>query len=175
MKITQEYARECLNYDPETGIFRWKKRPIHHFPSTHSANQSNSHFEDKQAGSIDKIGYLVIVLSQKRHKAHRLAWLMINGNMPKSCIDHVNGVKTDNRFMNLREATVSQNSRNSKLRSSNSSGHKGVTWSNDRNKWIGRVMIDGKTHQKRFDHIEEASSWCKKMRTTHHSEFANHG
>ena len=110
-KLTQEKLKTLLNYNPETGIFTWKKR-----------NQNIS-------GTINNKGYVVIQINNKIYLAHRLAWLYMTGLWPKNDIDHFNQVRTDNRFFNLREATRKENCQNvHKPHPNNSSGYLGVYW-----------------------------------------------
>ena len=63
-------------------------------------------------------GYLyVYVPTQGRTVgAHRLAWFLAMGRWPKGVIDHKNGVRTDNRFFNLRDVSVAENSRAARRR-----------------------------------------------------------
>ena len=94
----EDTLREHLQYDSETGLFLRKK----------------GRNKEKIAGSISSNGYVVIKVSNKAYMAHRLAWLFMTGAFPFLFIDHVNGVKNDNSFSNLREVTKSQNSQNVK-------------------------------------------------------------
>lgn len=115
MSLTAERLREVLDYDPETGVFRWRK--LRHRPA-------------KDVGSIAGCpkgdGYWVIMVDRRRYRAHRLAWLYMTGAWPKLDIDHKNGIEDDNRFVNLREATQMQNQRNCRRHRHNTSGFKGV-------------------------------------------------
>jgi hypothetical protein len=92
-----------------------------------------------------KYKHVQIVVDRKHYYAHRLVWLWFNGYMP-SMIDHINGIANDNRIENLRECTKSQNSINSKLHSSNTSGYRGVSYfGRGRNKpWIAAITYNGK-------------------------------
>ena len=108
--ITQEYLKSVLSYDPETGIFTWKYRQ----GLIGKKISWNTRYSEKQAGTIDPVGYLGIAIEYKRYYAHRLAWLYMTGELPKKYIDHLNGNKSDNRFLNLREATNSENQQNQK-------------------------------------------------------------
>jgi hypothetical protein len=133
-KLTAERLRELLSYDPETGIFTWIARPA-------LCNRIGA-----MAGSFDTRGYLRIQIDGRGHKYHRLAWLYVNGEWPKKGLDHINGVKDDNRICNLREATDSQNAANCAARPCNTSGFKGVYLESrsKTQKWRARVQVSGK-------------------------------
>jgi len=72
--------------------------------------------------------YLRVKFCGKQVYVHRLAFFLMTGEWPKSHVDHINGIKTDNRWCNLRLATMSQNKANEGIRESNSSGWKGVSF-----------------------------------------------
>ncbi|EWD85821.1 hypothetical protein L471_04520 [Klebsiella pneumoniae BIDMC 34] len=97
--ITQELLRTLLEYDPQTGIFRWKIKA-----------SSSAHPGDI-AGCIDGQGYRVIRIYGKNRKAHRLAWLYVYGDEPE-VIDHIDRNRSNNAIENLRAVTFSQNSAN---------------------------------------------------------------
>ena len=81
-----------LNYEPETGIFTWKKAKRGHTKA------------GAKAGTIRPNGYINITINRKPYYAHRLAWFYTTGQWPTHHIDHINGVRDDNRIENLREA-----------------------------------------------------------------------
>jgi hypothetical protein len=109
-------------------------------------NYFNSLEYDPETGAIYKNGTLVKLhrmggtksegeyLAHKNTYAHRIAFFLMTGRWPKY-VDHINGDKTDNRWCNLREATMAQNKANESLRSSNKSGLKGVSWHKAAGKW----------------------------------------
>tara|TARA_R110002126_G_C10195847_1_gene476394 strand:- start:25 stop:531 length:507 start_codon:yes stop_codon:yes gene_type:complete len=100
-EVSQDRLKELLNYDPITGIFTRIKR------------SSNNDVIGKSVGSSDcSKGYLRISIDGVRYKAHRLAYLYMTGDWPLEVVDHINGVKHDNRWCNLRPATLSQNGSN---------------------------------------------------------------
>lgn len=111
--ITVSRLKEVLKYDPLTGIFLWLKKPRQRAMSA-------------IAGSINPYGYRQICIDQKTYKAHRLAWFFVYEEWPIGAIDHVNRSKDDNRIANLRPANHSLNQANSKLRTNNKCGFKGV-------------------------------------------------
>lgn len=79
------------------------------------------------AGWVCDRGYINLEICGKRFKAHRVVFYMHYGYMP-DYIDHINGVRHDNRIENLREATLSQNGMNKKVSPRNSLGLKGVSF-----------------------------------------------
>jgi hypothetical protein len=80
-----------------------------------------------EAFRYDEYGYKRITVNKKNTTCHRVVWEMHNGAIPKGmCIDHINRVRDDNRIENLRLVTQSQNALNSKLKSTNTTGIKGL-------------------------------------------------
>lgn len=110
----------------------------------------------KQAGTFDYKGYRCIVINRKSYKAHRLVFLFHHGYLPK-CIDHINGIKSDNRIENLREATESQNKANRGKTKVNTSGFKGVFKAHHGKKWRAQIKHGNKQiFLGKFDNKEEA-------------------
>ena len=118
--LTAQRLRELVHYDPETGQF-WK------LPK--STARLNASAACMQLGCVNKhIGYVSVGVDKSHFYAHRLAWLYMVGELPKYEIDHINGIRTDNRFANLRDASRSLNAQNMrKANSANSTGFIGVT------------------------------------------------
>src|SRR5215469_1292035 len=120
------YVREALDYDPETGAFRWRERPSAHFPDEVTRRKWNTRWADKPAGKAHCRGYLRITLDYKDYLLHRLAWLLGHGEPVPGMLDHIDGDRRNNRIANLRAATQSENNWNSRLRKNNLVGVKGV-------------------------------------------------
>lgn len=124
--LTQSRLKEVVEYDPDTGIFVRKEHTRRVVAgSTVGTKRSN--------------GYLAMRIDNELYYLHRLVFLYMLGALPTDNVDHVNGNKTDNRFTNLREATVSQNAMNRSKQSNNTSGYKGVTWDRAKNKWKAQI------------------------------------
>lgn len=155
--ITQSELQSIFNYNKDTGILIRKNN-------------------GKIAGTINDKGYIQVTINYKRYKAHRLIWLYVYGYIPSRCIDHINGIKNDNRIINLRECSQSENSYNAKLSKRNTSGIKGVFFDSNRNKWRASIRVDNKIIQLgRFDSLEQAKNLVKIYREIHHGKFCNHG
>ncbi len=146
-ELTAEYLRSVLHYDPETGLFTWKVR---------AANRVKV---GDAAGCPNGDGYLHIKVQSRLYKAHRLAWLYMNGEWPKDQLDHINRNRSDNRIANLREVSHKQNQQNAGKSSTNTSGHTGVSWNKQNSKWRALIMHNRKLiHLGYFATLEEALS-----------------
>ena len=119
-----------LNYDPETGIFTW-------------ASQRAQMAAGSVAGFVAWNGYRLINFEGRQHRAHRIAWLFMTGSWPPADIDHINGNRDDNRWINLRAVTRSVNLQNQRrARSHNKLGFLGVQSNHER--FMARIKVDGK-------------------------------
>jgi hypothetical protein len=127
-----------ISYDPVLGDLRWRARD----DRDHSWNMR---FADEIAGSDQANGYHYVNFNGKLRLAHRIAWFYMTGDWPVGQIDHINGIRSDNRWLNLRVVTQTQNSANQGLRSTNSSGVKGVSWSKAKNLWLATIVVNGKS------------------------------
>jgi len=150
---TQAEIKQLLHYDPVTGVFRWR------FARTSRIKPWDV------AGSLNANGYTYINWSKKLMLAHRMAWVYMTGEWPKQHIDHIDGNPANNSLVNLREATNKQNHENQSLRTDNTSGFRGVSWSKQKKKWKAYI-----THNKKqiyagfFSTPQEASIAAKAKR-----------
>lgn len=159
--LTQQRLKELLDYDPETGVFTWRI----------SAGRRVK--AGQRAGAVKASGYRVIGVCGDLHYEHRLAFLYMTGAFPKNDADHVNRDKADNRWSNLRDATVLQNSGNAGIRRDNTSGVKGVGWNKKAQKWMVRIRINGRSkYMGLFDDIGEAAAAYAEAAKKHFGEFA---
>jgi len=121
-------------------------------------------------GSLNSNGYLVASVKSKICRVHRLIFMWHHGFMPEQ-VDHINGVRRDNRIENLRQATPSQNNQNRKATSK--SGFKGVHWHKQSSKWIASICINRKSvHLGSFVKKEDAAKFATNARKNIHGEFA---
>jgi len=123
--------KEYLSYNPNTGIFTWAKQV-----------GARGKIGEK-VGCLNR-GYIRIKVNRTVYLAHRLAWLFYYGYLPKDLIDHIDGVKDNNRINNLREANTSQNQHNQrKPRKDNTSGYLGVTFNKGSKKFTAKIRTNG--------------------------------
>ena len=131
--LTAELVRELLHYDPDTGRFAWR------------LGRFGTRGAGGRAGYTEPRGYRQIRVAGRLYLEHRLVWLYVNGTWPSNQIDHVNGIKGDNRIANLREATASENQGNQrKARSNSTTGFLGVCWDKPNKKFRAQIMFSGK-------------------------------
>lgn len=153
--LTQKRLKELLHYDPENGVFTWigvrRGHARGHVPRCYQR------------------GYLVVVVDQKRHYGHRLAWLYVHGVWPEH-IDHINRKRGDNRLTNLRTATKKQNRAN--LAAANKLGVKGVRKTRS-GKFEAKINYDGKQrYLGTFTTVEEAAKVFREAHESVHGAFA---
>ena len=129
--ITAETLRDLMAYIPETGEFFWRVR-------------STGRRTDRPAGTTLNTGYRAIIIKGTPYQAHRLAWLYMTGEWPKFQVDHINKIKDDNRWENLRDVPPIINSWNRKKHRDNTSGYTGVVWHKSLKKWQVLCRSSGK-------------------------------
>jgi hypothetical protein len=175
-KLTQEIAKEFWDYDPETGIFIWKFRDRKWFVTEGSFKSVNTRLAGKRAFyTVDGKGYYHQNLYYKFYRAHRVAWLWIYGEWPLFHIEHDNRNRQDNRIVNLLDKTNQQNSMNSKLYSTNTSGYSGVYFNRKILKWCSKIKYKGEEiWLGYFDKIEDAAK-ARKEAETRYGFHENHG
>jgi len=130
-ELTQARLKELLNYNPETGIF------------TRRIGVCNQITGDVAGWEEAPGGYIQIGINYKTFKAHRLAWLYMKGYLPKNIdVEHIDRIKDNNRWENLRLASRMCNMRNTSNRSTNTSGVKGVSWNKLNKKWVAQITVN---------------------------------
>ena len=150
IKLTHKRLKSILDYNPNTGMFKWKV-----LPKKSTRNKIGCY-----AGCLNiNDGYVVIVINGKTYRAHRLAWFYFYGNWPKRQVDHIDMDKQNNSIKNLRDVTARTNKSNNKLRQEGrllgTSRHDG--------KWQARIYINPKdVHLGTFNTELEAHEAYKK-------------
>ena len=139
--LTQEIARELLDYDPETGDLTWRIRGLRWFVGGGKTSAGsicktwNKRFAGKIASARHNRGYAQITALGSNYLAHRVIWLYMTGAWPAEQVDHINGNRDDNRWANLRAVSPMENGRNQRMPKNNTSGFPGVSWNKAVRKW----------------------------------------
>ena len=154
--------RQHFDYNPETGELRWRigsrRRPAGELSGTPCKTEK---------------GRISVGFQNRDYRAHVIAWVCQTGEWPTQQIDHINEDPSDNRWVNLRAATKSQNMRNISRIKSNTSGFKGVGWHKQQSKWRAYIKADGKMyHLGLFKTKEEAAKVYEEAAKKLHDVFA---
>lgn len=141
---------QLLHYDPETGDLLWKPRPASMFnEAKRSPEVSSRIFNTRYAGQPafprSRFGYRRGVVMGYETVAHRVIWCMMTGAFPDGLIDHINGVRDDNRWSNLRVVSTVENCQNLAVRSDSTSGVTGVSRYARTGRWWAYIVINGKS------------------------------
>lgn len=170
-----DFFRECFTYNADNGEIRWRNRPEHHFKTLRDHRVWNNKYPGMIAGSIGSNGYRQITILGYPVKAHRIAWMLHTGDLVDGAIDHINGVKDDNRIKNLRQASAETNARNKKSGSLNTSGVMGVYWVRADRKWRARIGVNGKhVSLGVFNELDDAIA-ARRMAEIEYGYHQNHG
>jgi hypothetical protein len=174
--ITPELLRQLLRYEPDTGKLFWLHRPKEIFTSDGHCKSWNNKYCGSEAGTGFGHKYLRVCINHVKYFAHRIAWMMENGEIPeKMMIDHINGISTDNRIVNLRLATKSQNMHNTGVGITNTSGSKGVHWYERKKKWHVQIRVRGlRKHIGYFSDMGEAEAAYLAAAEEYQGQFAYH-
>lgn len=160
-QITQELLKQHLEY--RNGHLWWIK------PTAWRVKIG------QQFGTCQNSGYRAGMLKGKLHYEHRLIWLYIHGIWPKEHIDHINGIKDDNRIENLRECTVQQNQFNKKSKKDSSSKYKGVHWCKRDKRWVAQYRYKSKQYRVGYYECEVEAAEDYRKATEHlHRDYANY-
>ena len=130
---TQARLKELFDYDADNGVLVWKV-------SVGSRARAGSF-----AGSVNKYhGRRLVSVDKVSHYHYRLVYCWHHGDLGVYEIDHIDRDPSNDRIENLRPSTTSQNGANKNLLSNNKSGHTGVSWDKQRQKWFVKIEVRGK-------------------------------
>ena len=168
--IDIDYLRQRLRYEPETGKLYWLN--YEGMPKWWSIRYAGKEAFTARNGQGYKHGRFCSVTV----RSHRVAWALHYGEWPAEQIDHINGVRDDNRIANLRAVSNQENQKNAKKQSNNTSGVVGVSWVNAARKWQVRINTPNKTQHYLglFDTLEGATK-ARKGAEIKYGYHENHG
>lgn len=175
----QSVLLQLLRYEPETGKLFWRERGVEWFPAK-TPNRAaslcklwNDRYAGAEAFTCLSDGYQTGSVLAYNYKAHRIIWKMETGCDPNQ-IDHVSGVRTDNRLANLRDVDHAENAKNRCRPTNNKSGMIGVY------RWEQRGLVYWavSTPQKKSDtyfHCWAQAIAARRAAETEHNFHPNHG
>lgn len=147
--LTQARLKEVMHYNRTTGVF--------------TRLDSNRRI---RVGGLD---YVRIRIGERRFLAHRLAWLYVTGVWPDVLVDHKNGVRSDNRWRNLRAATHAENQQN-QTRPRQANSLIGAHWNLAKQKFSSAIRIDGRLrHLGYFPTASAAHKAYVQAKRAHHT------
>lgn len=160
---TPETLRKLLRYEPETGKLFWRKR--------------KHNLTGIEAGGIDAgHGYRRIkIMPYGLFLAHRIIFAMKNGRWPRRQVDHINGNRSDNRFINLRLVDRSENLKNKTIYKNNKSGCTGVYWHKQHRKWCAQISVNRKNLLLGVFKDKDEAILVRKNAEKQHNFHKNHG
>lgn len=166
--LTAGEVRQALDYDPATGIFRWRSRADRerNWNTRRAGKLAGGEQVWRKTGAI----YWVVRLDDVLHLGHRLAWLHHFGEWPDGLLDHINGDSLDNRIANLRVCTQAQNMLNRGAQKNSKSGVKGVSPHGP--SWRARIRAGGVNYTQVFQSFDDAVAWRKAAELIYHGKFA---
>ena len=152
-----ERLRECFDYDLETGVLTWQVRPREHFDATRGWRSFNANFAGKRAGTITKTGHRNVYINAVRYSVSRVVIKWMTGEEPPKTVDHCGGDPANDKWENLRPATMLEQGWNRRLRKDNTSGFRGVR--RDGKGWMARINEGGvRRYLGTYDTPEEAAA-----------------
>lgn len=157
--LTYEVVRKLFHYDEERGALIWKE------------TNSNRAVKGAVAGCKRKDGRIQVRVNGKYHFSHQIIWIWMTKKPPIGCVDHINCNPSDNRWGNLRQASIKENCRNKRIGKNNSTGFKGIRF--QAKKYEANITVDCKwIYLGRFKTKKEAhQAYCTAARK-YYGEFA---
>ena len=170
-----KYLEKALSYNEATGDMTWRTRPFSHFTKEWVCQSWNTRYAGKPAlASVGRQGYATGAIDGVIYQAHRIIWKLVTGNEPDT-IDHINGVRSDNSWNNLRAVTWRDNYTNQRTARNNSSGTVGVYFIKPSGKWMARICVNRRViNLGTFVTPSEAAA-ARQAAEVHYGFHQNHG
>lgn len=144
---SQEYLKQCFDYNENTGDLIWKHRPFSHFKNIVGYKNFNNQNVGKIAGSVTTTPegnhYRVVKIKGIFYFAHRIVFKILYNEEP-DCIDHLNGNGLDNYKCNLEKSTAHKNNKNQSINKRNKENKMGVYWREDHGRFCASIGFNGK-------------------------------
>ena len=176
-----ELLRKLLRYEPDTGLLFWRERTPDMFSSDTKIQRDrycktwNKRYSGKIAfAANDGAGYKQGRVMDIQLRAHRVIWALVNGVWPIE-IDHINGIKHDNRLANLRNVDRITNSMNAPVRKTSKSGITGVSYCNREKLWRAYISVDKSLKSLGYYTSKETASLARKKAEIKYGYHINHG
>lgn len=171
---SQDLMIEFFEYNPNTGSLIFKERDKKWFKADWAAKMWNDQWAGKEVGCNCGKGYKRTQIFGKKVFVHRICWVIANG-LTDTDIDHINGVRVDNRISNLRLATRTQNRMNQGIPKNNKSGFVGVSWANKNGKWMASISINGKKINLGYFNDKQDAIKARRLANEKYGYHDNHG
>lgn len=176
-----EVLRQLLRYDPETGKLFWRERNAGWFSNRKGRSEREcKRWNGRWAGiealaALTTQGYKNGSILGRNYRAHRVIWAMQTEEWPTDEIDHANGKKSDNRWVNLRHVDHFENAHNKGIPRNNTSGAKGVCFDSRSGKWLAQIRSANRRHHiGYFACFDDAKQAVRAARASLHGQFARH-
>lgn len=157
-----ETLNKLFKYDPENGVL-------------YSLCNSKRRKIGDVLGTKDGKGHLQVWAEGRLFAVHRIVWKMQTGKDPVGHIDHINGVRDNNKFENLRDVTEQENHKNVRPLKNNTSGHVGVIFHKLTNKWAAVIGVNGKHKHLGLFQEKEGAIQARKDAEKLYGFHENHG
>jgi len=178
-----DYLREILDYNPETGELKWKPKRPDMFNDggwwKYRPEAQCARYNEKRSGKIadyqESQKYRCLYIDGKSYKSHRVIWCIVTGRWPSGQIDHINGVRDDNRWNNLRDVPKLINAKNQRKHKTNTSGVTGVSYVKHISKYIAYIGSNNKMIRIGYYETLEEAAKARKEAEIKHGFHPNHG
>lgn len=172
--ISQQELQELLDYDPKSGLLTWKVRPENMFACKRDWAAWNARFSNKPAFTAINGGYRIGTINKIVMSAARVIYKLMTDIEPEM-IDHIDGNRLNNSWVNLRNVDASANQKNMKKFITNKSGVTGVCWDKTKNKWKASIGHNRKSIKLGYFECINDAITARKLAEIEYNYHPNHG